>query len=381
MSILTFRNVALRYPARPGRGGAGEKLVLDGINLQVASDELVAIIGRSGSGKTSLLNLAAGFIAPSAGTIALDGEPVRGPGADRAVVFQDDALYPWLDARDNIAFPLKLRGIPLAERRAQADALLARVGLAEAGDRRIWELSGGMRQRVGIARALAAEPRFLLLDEPLGALDALTRIEMQGLIESLWRRLGFTALLVTHDVSEAVALADRIVLIEDGHIAMDERVALPRPRQHGSAAFAQIEERVLRRVMQHTPDAGAVPQAEQEPTADWSLVRSYPATYDILVSMADTSVEQFRRALRAWSGQDLALADELARSGAVLDLANTALVRALLDLEGPSAVPAALHSLVIGKALDRIADHSAIIGSRLRYLLTGDPGHLAAEIR
>ena len=115
--------------------------------------------------------------------------------------------------------------------------------------------------------------------------------------------------------------------------------------------------------------------------SDWSLVRSYPTTYDILVSMADTSVEQFRRALHAWSSQDLELAEELARSGAVLDLANSALVRALLELEGPSAIPAALHSLVIGKALDRIADHSAIIGSRLRYLLTGDPGHLAAEIR
>lgn len=114
---------------------------------------------------------------------------------------------------------------------------------------------------------------------------------------------------------------------------------------------------------------------------DWSLVRSYPQTYDILITMADTAVDQFRRALRAWSGQDLALADELARSGAVLDLANDALVRALLELEGPSAVAAALRSLVIGKALDRIADHSAIIGSRLRYLLTGDPGHLAAEIR
>ncbi len=117
-------------------------------------------------------------------------------------------------------------------------------------------------------------PRLLLLDEPLGALDALTRIEMQGLIESLWTRLGFTALLVTHDVSEAVALADRIVLIEDGRITMDEPVALARPRQRGSATFAQLEERVLRRVMQHTPPAGSAPQVEQEPTADWSLVRT-----------------------------------------------------------------------------------------------------------
>ncbi|QRI61640.1 ABC transporter ATP-binding protein (plasmid) [Shinella sp. PSBB067] len=213
MSILTFRNIALRYPPRAGRNGADEKLVLDGINLQVASDELVAIIGRSGSGKTSLLNLAAGFLEPTEGTITVDGEPIRGPAADRAVVFQDDALYPWLDARDNIAFPLKLKGIPLVERRARATALLARVGLADAGDRRIWELSGGMRQRVGIARALAAEPRFLLLDEPLGALDALTRTRMQEFLLRIKAESGAGALLITHSIEEALLLGTRIVVL------------------------------------------------------------------------------------------------------------------------------------------------------------------------
>jgi taurine transport system ATP-binding protein len=213
MSILTFRNVSLRYPPQPGRKGAVEKRVLDGINLQVASDELVAVIGRSGSGKTSLLNLAAGFLAPSAGTITVDGIPVRGPGADRAVVFQDDALYPWLDARDNVAFPLKLKGVPLAERRARAQALLDRVGLADAGDRNIWELSGGMRQRVGIARALAAEPRFLLLDEPLGALDALTRTRMQEFLLRIKAESGAGALLITHSIEEALLLGTRVVVL------------------------------------------------------------------------------------------------------------------------------------------------------------------------
>ena len=213
MSILTFRNVSLTYPARPGRSGTGEKRVLDGINLQVASDELVAIIGRSGSGKTSLLNLAAGFLAPSEGTISVDGAPVTGPGADRAVVFQDDALYPWLDARDNIAFPLKLKGVPLAERRARANILLERVGLAEAGDRHIWELSGGMRQRVGIARALAAQPRFLLLDEPLGALDALTRTRMQEFILRIKAESGAGAVLITHSIEEALLLGTRVVVL------------------------------------------------------------------------------------------------------------------------------------------------------------------------
>ena len=213
MSVLTFRNVSLRYPARPGRGSPGEKLVLDTINLQIASNEFVAVIGWSGSGKTSLLNLAAGFLDPSAGTITVDGEPVRGPDADRAVVFQDDALYPWLDARDNIAFPFKLKGIPLAERRARADTLLDRVGLANAGDRRIWELSGGMRQRVGIARALAAEPRFLLLDEPLGALDALTRTRMQEFLLRIKAESGAGALLITHSIEEALLLGTRIVVL------------------------------------------------------------------------------------------------------------------------------------------------------------------------
>ena len=213
MSILTFRNVSLTYPARPGRSGTGEKRVLDGINLQVASDELVAIIGRSGSGKTSLLNLAAGFLTPSEGTISVDGAPVTGPDADRAVVFQDDALYPWLDARDNIAFPMKLRGVPLAERRARANTLLERVGLAEAGDRQIWELSGGMRQRVGIARALAAEPRFLLLDEPLGALDALTRTRMQEFILRIKAESGAGAVLITHSIEEALLLGTRVVVL------------------------------------------------------------------------------------------------------------------------------------------------------------------------
>lgn len=213
MSILTFRNVSLRYPPRGGRAGAGESLVLDDINLQIASDELVAIIGRSGSGKTSLLNLAAGFLQQTSGTISVDGVPIQGPGADRAVVFQDDALYPWLDARDNIAFPFKLKGIAAAERRERAQQLLSRVGLADAGDRRVWELSGGMRQRVGIARALAAEPRFLLLDEPLGALDALTRTRMQEFLLRIKAESGAGALLITHSIEEALLLGTRIVVL------------------------------------------------------------------------------------------------------------------------------------------------------------------------
>ena len=213
MSTLSLRDVSLRYPPQSGRRPARDNLVLDGINLQVASDELVAIIGRSGSGKTSLLNLAAGFIAPTSGTIAVDGVPIQGPGADRAVVFQDDALYPWLNAQDNITLPLRLKGVPRAIRHERAQQLLDLVDLGDAGERRIWELSGGMRQRVGIARALAAEPRFLLLDEPLGALDALTRARMQEFLLRVQNRSGAGAILITHSIDEALILASRVLVL------------------------------------------------------------------------------------------------------------------------------------------------------------------------
>ncbi|OLP54745.1 taurine transporter ATP-binding subunit [Rhizobium rhizosphaerae] len=211
-SRLTFDAVSLAYPDRDC-GSSGTR-VLEGIDLSVSSGDFVVVIGRSGSGKTSLLNLAAGFQQPTAGAVLLDGQPISGPGAERAVVFQDDALYPWLNARDNIAFPLALKGVAKDARRKAAEELLARVGLAGSGDRRIWELSGGMRQRVGIARALAAEPRFLLLDEPLGALDALTRSKLQLFLLDIWKTSGAGALLITHSIDEALLLATRIVVLQ-----------------------------------------------------------------------------------------------------------------------------------------------------------------------
>ncbi len=168
-------------------------------------------------------------------------------------MFQDARLLPWKRVLDNVAL-----GLPRT-RRDDAANVLAQVGLAERAGEWPARLSGGQRQRVALARALVHHPRLLLLDEPLGALDALTRIEMQGLIESLWRRLGFTALLVTHDVSEAIALADRMVLIEDGRIALDQRVDLPRPRQRGAAAFAELEAAVLDRVMRKADPAAETP--------------------------------------------------------------------------------------------------------------------------
>ena len=225
------------------------RAVLHGVDLQVRPGEFVAIVGRSGCGKSTLLRLVAGLENADGGAVTLDDRNGRDLQDSIRVMFQDARLLPWKRVLDNVAL-----GLP-RERRADAQAVLAQVGLAERAAEWPARLSGGQRQRVALARALVHHPRLLLLDEPLGALDALTRIEMQALIESLWRRLGCTALLVTHDVSEAIALADRVVLIEDGRIALDQPVALARPRQRGDAAFARLEEAVLRRVMKLSPDA------------------------------------------------------------------------------------------------------------------------------
>ena len=229
----------------------GSRDVLRNTRLAIEPGQFVAIVGRSGCGKSTLLRLVAGLEQPSAGTLSIDGAPGTGLRNDVRIMFQDARLLPWRRVVDNVALGLP-QGLYDAARTA-----LGRVGLGDRhGD---WpaRLSGGQRQRVSLARALVHSPRLLLLDEPLGALDALTRIEMHRLIESLWRASGFTALLVTHDVQEAVALADRVVLIEDGRIALDETIALPRPRVH-DAAFAAIEQRILDRVLQR-PEAATPP--------------------------------------------------------------------------------------------------------------------------
>jgi sulfonate transport system ATP-binding protein len=218
----------------------GEREVLRGVTLDVAPGEFVAVVGRSGCGKSTLLRLLAGLESPTAGALSL-GDAARD---DVRMMFQESRLLPWRTVLQNVQ--LGLAGRDAATRARDA---LAQVGLAERGGDWPAVLSGGQRQRVALARALVHRPRLLLLDEPLGALDALTRIEMQRLVESVWRERRFTAVLVTHDVAEAVALADRVLLVEDGRVTLDERVALARPRAHGSAAFAELEGRVLSRVL------------------------------------------------------------------------------------------------------------------------------------
>jgi sulfonate transport system ATP-binding protein len=226
----------------------GERAVLHDIALDVSPGQFVAIVGRSGCGKSTLLRLLAGLETPTSGEVRLGDSPSRESRDDVRIMFQEARLLPWRTVLQNVRL-----GLESADATARARDALAQVGLADRADDWPSVLSGGQRQRVALARALVHRPRLLLLDEPLGALDALTRIEMQRLIESVWRELRFTAVLVTHDVAEAVALADRVLLVEDGRITLDEPVALARPRAHGSPAFAELEGRVLSRVLNEPP--------------------------------------------------------------------------------------------------------------------------------
>lgn len=219
----------------------GANTVLRAIDLQVPAGEFVAIIGRSGCGKSTLLRLLAGLDQPTRGRIALGTGEAAGSAR---IMFQEPRLLPWARVVENVEVGVPESEVPAA-RRQRALELLTEVGLADRAGEWPGVLSGGQRQRVALARALASRPELLLLDEPLGALDALTRIEMQRLLERIWRQQGFTAVLVTHDVSEALALADRVVLIDRGTITLDLRVDLPRPRRRDRPELGALEERIL----------------------------------------------------------------------------------------------------------------------------------------
>ncbi len=221
----------------------GSHPVLQQINLEIKPGDFIAIVGKSGCGKSTLLRLIAGLDQPSEGTLLMNGKPLSGIDPAARVMFQEGRLLPWKRVLDNIGLGLS------KDWRKKAEQALEQVGLSERAHEWPAVLSGGQQQRVALARALVNEPRLLLLDEPLGALDALTRLEMQRLIEGLWLEHQFTALFVTHDVEEAVALANRVILIEEGSVVMDYSITLPRPRQRSHAAVASIAGKILERIM------------------------------------------------------------------------------------------------------------------------------------
>jgi NitT/TauT family transport system ATP-binding protein len=221
--------------------------VLEGIDLQVQPGEFVALLGPSGCGKSTLLRLVAGLEPATTGRIAQDGEPITRPDPSRIVVFQDPTLYPWRTVWDNVALGLQARGL-LKTQRSRVDDALALVGLTDFAKSFPHQLSGGMAQRVALARALVNDPQLLVLDEPLGKLDSLTRIAMQSELVNLWQRAGFSALLVTHDVEEALFLANRVIVLSDrpARIAAELVVDLPYPRHRGHPRLAELRHEALR---------------------------------------------------------------------------------------------------------------------------------------
>ncbi len=217
-------------------------MALSDINLSVRPGEFVCLVGPSGCGKSTLLNIIAGFDRPSAGEMLVGGTKVTGPGRDRIVVFQEAALFPWLNVRSNVEFGLKLAGLGRSERRERADQYLKLVGLERFHKAYIHELSGGMKQRVQLARSLAVDPEILLMDEPFAALDAQTRDVLQEELQTIWQRTGKTVVFVTHNVREAVLLADRVVVMSPspGRIKREIAISLEHPRSPDSHAVVDL---------------------------------------------------------------------------------------------------------------------------------------------
>jgi NitT/TauT family transport system ATP-binding protein len=242
---VTLENVSLQVAARDETVE-----ILRDISLHVASGEFVCLLGPSGSGKSTVLNLVAGLAHPTSGRVRQGEVTVLGPAPDRAVVFQDAALFPWLTLRDNVEFPLRLQGLDPKSRAARSEELLRLVHLWRFGDRHPHELSGGMRQRGAIARALATDPAVLLMDEPFAALDAQTSEILQGEVERIWSATRKTVVFVTHNVREAVRLADRVVLMgsRPGRVLHEEIVDLPRPRAANDSHVAVLATEIGRRI-------------------------------------------------------------------------------------------------------------------------------------
>jgi len=246
--ILTIRGVTKRFAV-----GDGEVEALAPVDLTIPQGEFVCMIGASGCGKSTLLRIIAGFEEPTTGDIAIYGNAIAGPGSDRGMVFQDYALFPWMTVRQNISFGPRQRQLPHEEIERTTDEFIKMVGLERFADRYPNQLSGGMKQRVAIARVLANNANILLMDEPFGALDALTREQLQHELLQIWARTGVTAIFVTHSVEEAVLLADRVLVMSagPGRIDSDFRIDLARPREVSSPEFNAMRRDVARRLTSH----------------------------------------------------------------------------------------------------------------------------------
>lgn len=209
MTGLSIQDLSMRFELPNG----GAVQALEGVSLDLKAGELMSVLGPSGCGKTTLLNIVAGFLAPTSGKLILNGHEIHGPDAERGMVFQKGALFEWMSVRDNVGFGPSMKGMPNAEKREKVDHLLDVVGLQDFKEKAVYELSGGMQQRVALARCLANEPDVILMDEPLGALDALTREKMQSLVLKLWKETGKTIILITHSVEEALLLGERLIVM------------------------------------------------------------------------------------------------------------------------------------------------------------------------
>lgn len=235
--VLEVRGISKRFNTR-----RHDTLALDNISLSIRDGEFLCIVGPSGCGKSTLLNIIAGFDRPDGGEVWAGDRVIKGPGPDRIVVFQDHALFPWMNVRSNVEFGLRLAGIPRAERRQRTEDCLRLVGLDAFAKAYVHELSGGMKQRVQLARSFAVDPKVLLMDEPFAALDAQTRDVLQEELQSIWVRTGKTILFVTHNVREAVLLADRVVVMSasPGRIKREIEISLPHPRNPDSHAIVDL---------------------------------------------------------------------------------------------------------------------------------------------
>ena len=248
---ISFTGVNKAYAARRGHAGqGGSTLALADLDLQIAPQEIVSIVGPTGCGKSTALNILAGFEQASTGSVLVDGQAVRGPGPNRGVVFQQPSLFPWLNVLANVVLGVKCRGVPREEYEPRAIQLLEEVGLKGFEQHFPYQLSGGMQQRVQIARALISQPDILLMDEPFGALDYQTRLLMQKLLLRLWAHFRPTILFITHDVGEAIFISDRVIAMSrrPGRVKCQVHVTAPKPRDYeflASAEFTSLEHELV----------------------------------------------------------------------------------------------------------------------------------------